>query len=104
MFKVVRSSPSLSTIWRYSLIAALIFPWERNFSAAFRTLAFSKAIKDIMYHRIWERSQTQDREWHVIRATKSICSNDFFQNGKVKRYANMCKKTLSTLLISRYRS
>jgi hypothetical protein len=32
------------------LIAALIFPWERNFSAAFRTLAFSKAIRNLMYH------------------------------------------------------
>src|ERR1044072_6637570 len=46
IFKVVRSSASLSTICRYSLIAELIFPWERNFSAAFRTLAFSKAIRN----------------------------------------------------------
>src|SRR6266436_1939142 len=55
-------------------MAALIFPWERNFSAALRTLAFSKAMKDIMYHRIWERSQTQDTEWHSTGAAKSLWS------------------------------
>jgi hypothetical protein len=32
------------------LIAALIFPCDRNFSAALSTLAFSKAIRDILYH------------------------------------------------------
>jgi hypothetical protein len=31
-------------------MAALIFPCDRNFSAALMTLAFSKAIRGIMYH------------------------------------------------------
>jgi len=52
-----------------------------------------------MYQPIWEPSQTPDHDWHVIRAKKSLWGNDFFQDGKVKMYANMCKKILSTPLI-----
>src|SRR5215207_3837796 len=86
IFKVVRSSASLSTICRYSLIAALILPCERNFSAAFRTLALSKAIRNLLYHengrrRLYSSSGQRDK-CHV---EISSCQNSTCNSGKQPR-------------------